>query len=77
MSHRWIVYSVQSVVDMIVISLSVYYRHAFVLLYEDSLFRVFTCSLLTQDVYLDVNLTFFERYGRQMDVEAKVCSYWV
>ena len=24
----------------------------------------------------DVNLTSFERYGRQMDVETTLCAYW-
>ena len=34
-------------------------------------------SLLTQRRYLDVVSTFFERYGRQMDVETTLRVYWV
>ena len=26
--------------------------------------------------YLDVDLTSFERYGRQMDVKTSLCAYW-
>ena len=26
--------------------------------------------------YLDVDLTTFERYGRQMDVKTTLCAYW-
>ena len=35
----------------------------------------FILELLTRDVVLDVNITFFERYGRQMNVKTTLCAH--